>query len=130
MIFYLIMNRYKFIDNIFFRSVSIITACLVLSLLVSGCATVNSREDHWFGRDKLYHFSAAAAIGAGISAMTEDRGKSACTAPVLGITAALAAGTGKELYDRNIKKTYWSWKDMFWNLLGGTVGSLAVSRCE
>lgn len=124
------MDRYKCINYIVFRSVTIIIACLVLSLLISGCAAVNSREDDWFGRDKLYHFSAAAAIGAGISAMTEDRDKSDCMAPVIGITAALTAGTGKELYDRNIKKTHWSWKDMFWNLLGGTAGSLAVSRCE
>ncbi len=130
MIFYLIMERYKCINYIIFRSVKIIIACLVLSLLISGCASVNSREENWFGTDKFYHFSAAAAIGAGISAMTEDRGKSDCTAPVFGITAALAAGTGKELYDRKIKKTYWSWKDMFWTLLGGTAGSLAVSRCE
>ncbi|MEE8328361.1 MAG: hypothetical protein V3R54_00325 [Thermodesulfovibrionia bacterium] len=118
------------INYIIFRSVTIIIACLVLSLLVSGCAVVNSREDHWFGRDKFYHFSIAAAIGAGVSSAVNKNGTSNCKAPVMGVSAAIGLGMAKELYDRNIKKTYWSWKDMFWNLFGGTAGSLAVSRCE
>ncbi len=37
----------------------------------------------------------------------------------------LLLGTGKELYDRKVKRTYFSGNDLTWDLIGSLLGSLA-----
>jgi putative lipoprotein len=98
----------------------------------SGCASVNSKKnkDAWFGRDKMEHFAISAAIGAGAGTKLKNNGRSKCDAAAGGITISLVTGSGKEYYDKYIRKKYWSWKDMFWDFIGGTVGSLAATGCR
>ena len=113
------------------NSIVVVAASVFLTLVVSGCATFNNHSgDNWFGPDKLYHFTAAGVIGAGTTAVAKNNGASECDAPVIGVSAAVGFGAGKEYYDLAVKETYWSWKDMFWNLIGCSVGSYAVSKCE
>lgn len=104
---------------------------LILFFSLSGCAAINSKnsEDLWFGPDKVKHFAASAAIGASAAAILKNNGHSDCDAATAGIGFSLAIGAGKEYRDKYIKKKYWSWKDMFWNLVGGTVGSHMASGC-
>ena len=105
---------------------------LTLSCCLSACASVKSKQqkDSWFGPDKAKHFVVSAAIGAGSSTILKNNGSSDCDAAAGGISISLAIGAGKEYHDKYIKKKYWSWKDMFWNLIGGTVGSHASTGCH
>jgi putative lipoprotein len=104
---------------------------LIFSCCLSGCASVNSKQqkDSWFGPDKAKHFVVSAAIGAGSSTILKNKGRSDCDAAAGGLSISLAFGAGKEYHDKYISNKYWSWKDMFWNLVGGTVGSLAATGC-
>jgi putative lipoprotein len=100
--------------------------------IVSGCASLDGRQhqDDWFGRDKVEHFAISAAIGAGAGAKLEDNGSGRCEAAAGGLAITLVAGAGKEYYDKYIRKKFWSWKDMFWDLAGGALGSLAATGCH
>lgn len=105
---------------------------MILIYSFSGCASVSNKKqkDSWFGADKGKHFLVSAAIGAGSSAILENKGSSDCDAAAGGIGISLVFGAGKEYHDKYISNKYWSWKDMFWNLVGGTVGSLAATGCH
>ncbi len=108
---------------------NIVNVLLIVILpFFTGCATVNWSNDAWFGTDKLYHFTASGIIGAGSTAVAHSNGASDYNAPVIGVSVTIGIGAGKEFYDLTIKETYWSWKDMFWDLIGGSVGSYAVSK--
>jgi putative lipoprotein len=98
----------------------------ILALFLFGCATVNHPDDHWFARDKAYHFAVASAIGAGATLAAGDED----AAPFIGVGVALSFGAGKELYDRDVKKTYWSWKDLAWDLAGALTGSLLAEASK
>jgi putative lipoprotein len=101
-------------------------AASILMLFLAGCATANHPDDHWFARDKAYHFAAASAIGAGA---TWAAGHEAAE-PVIGVGVAMAFGAGKELYDRDVKKTYWSWKDFAWDFVGAVAGSALAAAAQ
>ncbi len=107
-------------------------AIVMLLCTVSGCASVNGsrNKDAWFAHDKAKHFVVSAAIGAGSARILKNNGRSACDAATAGIGISLTIGAGKEYYDKYIRKKYWSWKDMFWNLVGGTVGSHVATGCH
>ena len=45
---------------------------------------------------------------------------------LVGMGVAVGLGAGKETYDDRIKGTYFSGKDLVWDLLGGLAGSLVV----
>ena len=103
---------------------------IILFLTVSGCATTRCYHDNFFGKDKLYHFTASGVIGAGVTAVSRNNGISDYKAPVIGVSVSIGIGAGKEFYDLTVKETYWSWKDIVWNLIGSSVGSYAVSECK
>ena len=103
---------------------------IILFLTVSGCATTRCYHDSFFGKDKLYHFTASGVIGAGVTAVSRNNGISDYKAPVIGVSVSIGIGAGKEFYDLTVKETYWSWKDIVWNLIGSSVGSYAVSECK
>ena len=103
-------------------------ALLLLAAGASGCATLGPPDDDWFGRDKAKHFVVCVAAGAAAAAAAGESGARDAPAFGIGLGFAAALGAGKETYDLRVKKTYWSWKDFTWDLLGGAVGaSLAVS---
>ena len=104
---------------------------------LSACATTthhnqNTHEIHdtWFGQDKLYHFLTSGVIGAAATKVALNNQAKPCDAVFIGISTTLVIGTGKEWYDLKVKKTLFSWKDMFWNFAGSSVGGLAVSDCR
>jgi uncharacterized protein YfiM (DUF2279 family) len=69
----------------------------------SGCAAVYRGDDPWFGRDKAYHFAVSGAIGAGTTLAACRNGASESGAPVIGMSAAVGIGAGKECYDKRVK---------------------------
>ena len=102
---------------------------ILIVSVVSGCSSYRY-NDHLFGPDKVYHFAAAGVIGACTTAAAVSNGASDSDAPVIGVSVAVGVGAGKEFYDLTVKETYWSWKDMLWDLLGGAAGSYIVSEYD
>jgi putative lipoprotein len=98
--------------------------------LLSGCATVYRGDDPWLGRDKLYHFTVSGAIGAGTTLAASRNGATGSGAPVIGMTATLGIGAGKECYDAKVKGTFWSLKDFVWDMAGGALGCYLVMQNE
>lgn len=99
---------------------------LFLLLLISACSAPARKDDHWMAKDKLYHFSASAVIGASSAAVFINNRSDDEGAFWLGMSAVTSVGAGKEVYDLKVKRTYWSWKDMLWDMIGGTLGCYAV----
>lgn len=104
---------------------------LVLLVAVSSCATQSAQHhnDDWYGIDKLAHFGASAAIAASVTNYKESHGNRGCSAARIGFGVSVGIGAAKELYDKNIKRTFWSWEDITWDIVGASVGSLVASNC-
>ncbi|MFC1650938.1 hypothetical protein ACFL2X_05155 [Candidatus Latescibacterota bacterium] len=101
--------------------------CVIMLFALSGCSSYGYNDSFW-GRDKLYHFTASGVIGAGTTLAASGNKASDRDAPLIGISVAMSFGAGKECYDMNVKGTFWSWKDMFWNMVGGTTGSYLAAK--
>lgn len=106
-----------------------IVSALFINICLFGCTTSLNKHDSWLGEDKVYHLLTASAIGAASTKAAVNNGVAPCDAVLIGISASITIGAGKELYDKNIKKTFFSWKDMFWNFAGGALGGLATREC-
>lgn len=104
------------------KNAKTIIAAPILALLLGGCSTMNHPDDHWFGRDKAYHFGISAGISAGLAAAAENNGCNDGEAMVFAVAFTMPVGVGKELYDRKVKKTYCSGKDLVWDLVGALAG--------
>lgn len=104
-------------------------ACLLL-MLGAGCASSVPAHDPWFGQDKAYHFAGAAVIGATTTFAAHEGHLSDGQTIALAIPVTLAIGAGKEAYDRNVKGTFWSWRDMAWNAAGAVVGSMLALQAN
>jgi len=116
-----------FIRN-YYRTPVTIGVSVMLILLVTGCSSLRSHPgDEWFARDKALHFTASTIIGAGATAIALNNGASIGEGPLIGLTASVCVGAGKEWYDRDLKNKYWSWKDFLWDIMGSAAGSYAVS---
>ena len=110
-----------------FKPNSLKSALLCTLLIFFNCSSYRSHyEDRWFGRDKLYHFTASGIIGAGSTAIAENNGGSEEDSIVIGISVTFGVGASKEFYDLALKETYWSWKDLIWDIVGGALGSYVV----
>lgn len=115
------MNREK--NSTFLR----LFVFLLTSTLLSGCASFSHTSDSWFAQDKAKHFFVGGILGAGSAlALDEEDGE----AWVVSMGLVFAIGAAKETYDQNVKGTYFSGKDMVWNLLGGAAGVLLVTEAK
>ena len=81
--------------------------------------------DRWFAEDKLKHaFMSIAVVGfthAGARTVGFDRSSST----MLGISAGVSAGIGKEIYDRKRGRPF-SFRDLIYDAVGITLGALIV----
>lgn len=89
--------------------------------ILGGAVQVQAQEDPWFGRDKLKHFGASAAISAGGSALGAALFESEEAAAGFGVVLSLGAGGLKEWSDSRGDGSA-SWRDMAWNVIGTSVG--------
>ena len=97
---------------------------------LAGCATQHGGVNDWYGKDKVAHFGISAALAAATTNYIESRDeKHGCKPAWIGFSTSIAIGAAKESYDKNVKKTRWSWEDFSYDVLGATVGSLAASDC-
>ena len=93
-------------------------------LLASGCATFRHPDDAWWGPDKARHVALSAALAAGTSyTLVSDRYDEEAAVGG-GVILSAAAGSAKEIYDQRVKRTYFSGKDLVWDLLGGLLGGM------
>ena len=98
--------------------------------LGSGCATPRGHHDAWWGEDKLKHFVVAGGISAAATAIASQNGASDGAAFAVAVPITLGAGSAKEWHDREVKGTYWSWRDMAWNAVGAAAGSIVVLEAQ
>jgi uncharacterized protein YfiM (DUF2279 family) len=81
--------------------------------------------DPWFSEDKFLHFSVSAALPGfsyylyvrHLDKGNENSGK------IYSISFTALIGISKEIYDKK-KKGHFSWKDLFWDGVGLTIGYL------
>ncbi len=100
-----------------------------LLFLMAGCASLGRDDDQWFGKDKAAHFVTSAAIGAAVAHESVERGHTNCHAALIGVGVALTIGAAKESYDKHIKRTHYSVRDMVWNIIGSSMGVLLATDC-
>lgn len=81
-----------------------------------------SAQDRWFGRDKMQHFAATAAIGGGGYALAASFTPRTRSRVVSGLTAGIGVAAAKELRDR--KGGDPSWRDFVWGVAGTSAGVL------
>lgn len=74
--------------------------------------------DPFLGKDKTKHFGASYIIAQITYEKTHSITKSAIAFTLIGIS--------KEIYDLKIKNTEFSFKDLFWDITGGTAGILVL----
>ena len=106
-----------------------VIALAAVVALQSGCANFRTCHDAWWGADKARHFAAAAVISAGGAALASSR-LEAEESFAIGCSAGVLAGAAKEWRDLHIRKTCWSWRDLFWDSLGASVGASAAWALE
>ena len=94
-----------------------------------GCATLERSEDGWFTEDKFAHFVGSALLAGAAAKRAQQLGNSDCSAAMIGMSVSLSIGAAKESYDKRIKHTRYSSKDMVWNAGGGLIGGLVGSDC-
>lgn len=94
--------------------------------LGSGCASLRHEGDPWWGCDKAQHFAVCGLAGAAGALAARQGDFSDGRSFLIGTGVAVGLGVGKETYDARIQRTYFSGKDLVWDLLGGVAGSLVV----
>ena len=103
--------------------------CLVLLCIgIDACALQSPAKPIQWQEDKIKHFTATSVIS--YSAATHEREEYRdCPAAGRSILFTMSIGAGKETYDVFIKKTFWDWEDMTWNLIGSTFGASLGAHC-
>ena len=91
-----------------------------------GCASFRHAGDPWWAEDKAKHFAVCGLAGAAGALAVRQADGADGQAFGVGLGVAMGLGAGKETYDARIKGTYFSGKDLVWDLLGGLAGSLVV----
>jgi len=111
----------------------IIVLMFAVIIASTGCTGIRAcgEGDHWFGQDKAKHFLGSAVIAAGGTVIAANNTDEESDAALIGFSAAMATGLSKELYDNGVKETCFSWKDLFWDFLGASVGaSIAAAAVD
>ena len=108
------------------RAVRTGAAMALAVALLSGCASLRQAGDSWWGDDKAKHFVVCGLAGAAGALAARQADGSDGQAFGIGMGVAVGLGAGKETYDDRVKGTYFSGKDLVWDLLGGFAGSLVV----
>ncbi|GAK53014.1 hypothetical protein U14_04273 [Candidatus Moduliflexus flocculans] len=110
-------------------NIQLATLTFILAVLCgNGCASSVGHDDPWFGADKYKHAAISAGIAAGATITARHAEISESSAPIIGFSTSFAVGLGKEAYDLRIRKTFWSWKDLCWDIFGSVLGSVAASQ--
>jgi putative lipoprotein len=91
-------------------------------LLPAAAVPAVAEPDPWWGQDKALHFSASFVIAGDGYATASVLSRSEIHRLFAGLGVAVAAGAGKEMYDRTSGGDA-SWRDMTWDVVGGATGA-------
>jgi len=80
------------------------------------CFVLLTSSDPWWAKDKVRHFATAYVLTK--ASMHAGFDKKYSTAVVVGLSI------GKEVYDKKVKMTHFSIKDLFYDLAGVVLGVL------
>jgi putative lipoprotein len=114
-----------FIKRIFYHQYC---AVALISLGLISCALQPPSKGIEWREDKIKHFTVTTLISAG-AAREQRQEYRDCRAAGRIIVFTMSIGAGKETYDKYIKKTFWDWGDMTWNLIGSTFGAGLGAHC-
>lgn len=83
----------------------------------------------WFGKDKIMHFSGSAFLtcwsyGISNDIIENSRENSA----IFCVGFSMFLGAGKEVSDKYLKKTKWSWHDLAYDLAGICCGLVIINN--
>lgn len=81
--------------------------------------TFDSRKP---GKDSWLHYAACLIITVAVAFIGGSFGYS-----LLGFIIALMVGFAKELIDKYVRKTKFDWKDIAWDIFGGTAGVIIAA---
>jgi putative lipoprotein len=95
-----------------------------------GCAPEPpSKDDPWFGHDKLLHFIASSVIQSGTHTALRVTGSDYARASRGAALATLTAGVGKELWDLHQGRDF-SFRDLTWDGIGGVTAAVVVRQVD
>ena len=98
--------------------------------LLSSCAHQPGAQGGWeWQSDKIQHFTISSLMAGTVARHQMSNDERDCQAALVGITFSMSIGAGKEAYDKYIKKTYWDWADLGWDLAGSTLGGVVGGKC-
>ena len=91
----------------------------------------SAEEDNWWSADKGYHFSVSFALaGVCYAALWRGGDDPQAIRPLLATSLAIIPGLAKEVYDAGQKGNHFSGRDLIWDVLGATSGSLLLFAAE
>ena len=102
--------------------------CIVLINLLL-CSPLLKGEEKWQDIDKIYHFTISGGMSYTIGCVLHQQKISYEKAVSTAFFISISIGSLKELYDKFIKKTHWSWSDFIWDVAGTIVGSYGIKFC-
>ena len=103
----------------------ILSLCLAVNLMYAQTAAA---RDSWFGIDKIKHFFLSAFVESVSFSALQAAGVNRSAAMAGGIGAAAAVGIGRELHDRRTPGKFFSYRDLTWDALGITAGTIMLKR--
>ncbi|MEO0097811.1 MAG: hypothetical protein ABIK78_06935 [candidate division WOR-3 bacterium] len=76
-------------------------------------------KDNWFGEDKFFHFSLSSLlVGSSYHLLKCRLEKDKKSSAGFSLISTFLIGIGKEIYDKKIKKEFFSYKDLIYDVLG------------
>ena len=99
----------------------------VLAFALWGRSPLPAGRDPWLGRDKFFHFAASAVIQGATHAALRANGRDYRAASRGAAVVTLAAGVGKELWDRYRHRDF-SIRDLAWDGAGGVAGAVVMRQ--
>ncbi len=107
-------------------NIKVMLLIITLSLLI--VSTLQARSP-WLGKDKAMHFLTSAYLTYWSYGISHDiLGETENRSLVLSVSLTTFLGAGKELSDKHIKKTRWSWYDMAYNGAGIVFGVILIKN--
>ena len=107
---------------------SLTSLCIAIAMLCA-CSPIPPKDDPWTSPDKFKHAGVSAVIGAVSVRAARDRDANRCDAFRIGMAVSFGVGAGKEFVDQEFRNKGWSWRDLAWDTVGGTLGAWLASAC-
>ncbi len=108
----------------------VLTSLMGVFAALCACSPLPPKDDPWDSIDKFKHAGVSAVIGAVAVRAARDRDTGRCDAFRFGAAVSIGIGASKELIDQEIRHKGWSWRDLAWDTVGGTLGALIAAQCH